>query len=57
MATRTEVLQEVVIKFAATAEIMQLTGSQFTNNTALLGISQRSRFSRGNPRPHGTLPG
>ena len=36
MATKTEVLQEVVIKFAGdSGDGMQLTGSQFTNNTAL----------------------
>ena len=34
-----EVLQNVVIKFAGdSGDGMQLTGSQFTNNTALLGI-------------------
>src|SRR3569623_1472277 len=34
-----EVLQDVVIKFAGdSGDGMQLTGTQFTNNTALLGI-------------------
>ena len=33
------VLQDVVIKFAGdSGDGMQLTGQQFTNNTALLGI-------------------
>lgn len=39
MAKNTEVLQDVVIKFAGdSGDGMQLTGSQFTNNTALMGI-------------------
>jgi 2-oxoglutarate/2-oxoacid ferredoxin oxidoreductase subunit alpha len=39
MARKQEVLQDVVIKFAGdSGDGMQLTGSQFTNNTALLGI-------------------
>lgn len=34
-----ELLQDIVIKFAGdSGDGMQLTGSQFTNNTALLGI-------------------
>ncbi len=34
-----ELLSSVVIKFAGdSGDGMQLTGSQFTNNTALLGI-------------------
>ena len=39
MSTNEQVLQEVVIKFAGdSGDGMQLTGQQFTNNTALLGI-------------------
>ena len=39
MSRQDQVLQEVVIKFAGdSGDGMQLTGSQFTNNTALLGI-------------------
>ncbi|MBI5371242.1 MAG: 2-oxoacid:acceptor oxidoreductase subunit alpha [Sphingobacteriales bacterium] len=39
MARKQEVLQDVVIKFAGdSGDGMQLTGSQFTTNTALLGI-------------------
>lgn len=39
MNTIEQVLQEVVIKFAGdSGDGMQLTGQQFTNNTALLGI-------------------
>ncbi len=37
MVQKQEVLQDVVIKFAGySGDGMQLTGSQFTNNTALL---------------------
>jgi hypothetical protein len=39
MIRKQEVLNDVVIKFAGdSGDGMQLTGSQFTNNTALLGI-------------------
>ena len=39
MARKTEVLKDVVIKFAGdSGDGMQLTGTQFSNNTALLGI-------------------
>src|SRR5690606_11456335 len=39
MIRKQEVLQDVVIKFAGdSGDGMQLTGTQFTNNTALLGI-------------------
>ncbi len=39
MNTQEQVLQNVVIKFAGdSGDGMQLTGQQFTNNTALLGI-------------------
>ena len=38
MAAQQEVLQEVIIKFAGdSGDGMQLTGSQFTNNTAFIG--------------------
>src|SRR6201991_1994078 len=60
MATRTEVLQEVVIKFAGdSGDGMQLTGSQFTNNTALLGIDLATfpDFPAEIRAPQGTLPG
>lgn len=60
MATRTEVLQEVVIKFAGdSGDGMQLTGSQFTNNTALLGndLATFPDFPAEIRAPHGTLPG
>ena len=40
-----EVLSDVVIKFASdSGDGMQLTGTQFSNNTALLGID--CHFSR-----------
>ena len=39
MKRKQEILNDVVIKFAGdSGDGMQLTGSQFTNNTALLGI-------------------
>ncbi|MBX2924912.1 MAG: 2-oxoacid:acceptor oxidoreductase subunit alpha [Chitinophagaceae bacterium] len=60
MAARTEVLQEVVIKFAGdSGDGMQLTGSQFTNNTALLGndLATFPDFPAEIRAPHGTLPG
>ncbi len=39
MNRKEEVLQDVVIKFAGdSGDGMQLAGSQFTNNTALLGL-------------------
>ena len=39
MNNKQEVLSDVVIKFAGdSGDGMQLTGSQFTNNTAMLGI-------------------
>lgn len=60
MATKTEVLQEVVIKFAGdSGDGMQLTGSQFTNNTALLGIDLATfpDFPAEIRAPQGTLPG
>lgn len=60
MATKKEVLQEVVIKFAGdSGDGMQLTGSQFTNNTALLGIDLATfpDFPAEIRAPQGTLPG
>lgn len=60
MATTTEVLQEVVIKFAGdSGDGMQLTGSQFTNNTALLGndLATFPDFPAEIRAPQGTLPG
>jgi 2-oxoglutarate ferredoxin oxidoreductase subunit alpha len=55
-----EVLQDVVIKFAGdSGDGMQLTGTQFTNNTALLGIdlSTFPDFPAEIRAPQGTLPG
>jgi 2-oxoglutarate/2-oxoacid ferredoxin oxidoreductase subunit alpha len=59
--TRTqEVLQDVVIKFAGdSGDGMQLTGSQFTNSTALLGndLATFPDFPAEIRAPQGTLPG
>ncbi len=55
-----EVLQDVVIKFAGdSGDGMQLTGSQFTNNTALLGIDLATfpDFPAEIRAPQGTLAG
>jgi 2-oxoglutarate ferredoxin oxidoreductase subunit alpha len=55
-----QVLSEVVIKFAGdSGDGMQLTGSQFTNNTALLGIDLATfpDFPAEIRAPIGTLPG
>lgn len=60
MARKQEVLQDVVIKFAGdSGDGMQLTGTQFTNNTALLGIdlSTFPDFPAEIRAPIGTLPG
>jgi 2-oxoglutarate ferredoxin oxidoreductase subunit alpha len=60
MVRKQEVLQEVVIKFAGdSGDGMQLTGTQFTNNTALLGIdlSTFPDFPAEIRAPIGTLPG
>ena len=60
MNRKEEVLQEVVIKFAGdSGDGMQLTGSQFTNNTALLGIDLATfpDFPAEIRAPIGTLPG
>lgn len=55
-----ELLKDVVIKFAGdSGDGMQLTGSQFTNNTALLGIDLATfpDFPAEIRAPIGTLPG
>lgn len=55
-----EVLQDVVIKFAGdSGDGMQLTGSQFTNNTAMMGIDLATfpDFPAEIRAPQGTLPG
>lgn len=60
MTINREVLQEVVIKFAGdSGDGMQLTGSQFTNNTALLGIDLATfpDFPAEIRAPQGTVPG
>lgn len=60
MVRKQEVLQDVVIKFAGdSGDGMQLTGTQFTNNTALLGIdlSTFPDFPAEIRAPIGTLPG
>jgi len=60
MARKQEILQDVVIKFAGdSGDGMQLTGTQFTNNTALLGadLSTFPDFPAEIRAPQGTLPG
>jgi len=61
IALKKEVLlNDVVIKFAGdSGDGMQLTGSQFTNNTALLGIDLATfpDFPAEIRAPQGTLPG
>jgi 2-oxoglutarate ferredoxin oxidoreductase subunit alpha len=60
MNRKEEVLQDVVIKFAGdSGDGMQLTGSQFMNNTALLGIDLATfpDFPAEIRAPQGTLPG
>ncbi|MFN5248020.1 MAG: 2-oxoacid:acceptor oxidoreductase subunit alpha [Bacteroidota bacterium] len=60
MGRKQEILQDVVIKFAGdSGDGMQLTGSQFTNNTALLGIDLATfpDFPAEIRAPQGTLPG
>ncbi|MFT3979558.1 MAG: 2-oxoacid:acceptor oxidoreductase subunit alpha [Ferruginibacter sp.] len=55
-----EILSEVVIKFAGdSGDGMQLTGSQFTNNSALLGLDLATfpDFPAEIRAPIGTLPG
>src|SRR6195952_1497313 len=56
----TQTLQNVVIKFAGdSGDGMQLTGSQFTNNTALMGndLATFPDFPAEIRAPLGTLPG
>jgi 2-oxoglutarate ferredoxin oxidoreductase subunit alpha len=60
MARKKEVLQDVVIKFAGdSGDGMQLTGTQFSNNTALLGIDLATfpDFPAEIRAPQGSLPG
>ncbi len=60
MSRNQEILQEVVIKFAGdSGDGMQLTGSQFTNNTALMGIDLATfpDFPAEIRAPQGTLAG
>src|SRR5690349_20835232 len=60
MNRKEEVLQDVVIKFAGdSGDGMQLTGSQFTNNTALMGLDLATfpDFPAEIRAPAGTLPG
>ena len=60
MQTNQEVLSEVVIKFAGdSGDGMQLTGSQFTNNSAMLGLDLATfpDFPAEIRAPIGTLPG
>lgn len=60
MSKKQEVLQDVVIKFAGdSGDGMQLTGSQFTNNTAMLGIDLATfpDFPAEIRAPQGTVPG
>jgi len=60
MNRKEELRQDVVIKFAGdSGDGMQLTGSQFTNNTALLGIDLATfpDFPAEIRAPQGTIPG
>ncbi len=60
MNRQDELLQDVVIKFAGdSGDGMQLTGSQFTNNTALLGMDLATfpDFPAEIRAPQGTIPG
>lgn len=60
MNVPTQVVEDVVIKFAGdSGDGMQLTGSQFTNNTALMGndLSTFPDFPAEIRAPQGTLPG
>ncbi len=60
MSNNQEVLNDVVIKFAGdSGDGMQLTGSQFTNNTAMLGIDLATfpDFPAEIRAPIGTIPG
>ncbi|HLO80254.1 MAG TPA: 2-oxoacid:acceptor oxidoreductase subunit alpha [Chitinophagaceae bacterium] len=60
MNRKDELLQDVVIKFAGdSGDGMQLTGSQFTNNTALMGMDLATfpDFPAEIRAPLGTIPG
>jgi 2-oxoglutarate ferredoxin oxidoreductase subunit alpha len=60
MARKQEVLNDVVIKFAGdSGDGMQLTGTQFSNNTALLGLDLATfpDFPAEIRAPQGSLPG
>jgi 2-oxoglutarate/2-oxoacid ferredoxin oxidoreductase subunit alpha len=60
MNRKDELLHDVVIKFAGdSGDGMQLTGSQFTNNTALLGMDLATfpDFPAEIRAPQGTIPG
>lgn len=60
MSVSTQVVEDVVIKFAGdSGDGMQLTGSQFTNSTALIGndLSTFPDFPAEIRAPQGTLPG
>src|SRR5690606_13205321 len=60
MSVPTQIVEDVVIKFAGdSGDGMQLTGSQFTNNTAMLGIDLATfpDFPAEIRAPLGTLPG
>lgn len=60
MSIPTQTVEDVVIKFAGdSGDGMQLTGSQFTNNTALTGsdLSTFPDFPAEIRAPQGTLPG
>ncbi len=60
MSIPTKVIDDVVIKFAGdSGDGMQLTGSQFTNNTALIGndLSTFPDFPAEIRAPLGTVPG
>ncbi len=60
MSVPTKIVEDVVIKFAGdSGDGMQLTGSQFTNNTALIGndLSTFPDFPAEIRAPQGTLPG
>lgn len=60
MERKQEILEDVVIKFAGdSGDGMQLTGTQFTNSTAMLGsdLSTFPDFPAEIRAPQGTLPG
>lgn len=60
MSVPTHIVEDVVIKFAGdSGDGMQLTGSQFTNNTALIGndLSTFPDFPAEIRAPQGTVPG